>query len=239
MIKTYNDRYGGVTIDSSALSDNIEDFKTEIEELILSAKNKNLLWIRIPIEKSDFIPILTKLGFDFHHCNTHDLMLIKKINPQSIVPTTKNFTVGVGAIIVRNKKLLVVKDRFSAGYKLPGGHIDINESIKDALKREVYEETGIDIEFESIVNLGHFMQGQFGESNLYIVCTAKALSESISINDSQEIIDAKWIDLCDFLEAESTNIYNKSVVEAFMKNTELKLTAQSIKLRVSGSEVFF
>ncbi len=109
MIKTYNDRYGGVTIDSSALSDNIEDFKTEIEELILSAKNKNLLWIRIPIEKSDFIPILTKLGFDFHHCNTHDLMLIKKINPQSIVPTAKNFTVGVGAIIVRNKKTLSSK----------------------------------------------------------------------------------------------------------------------------------
>jgi 8-oxo-dGTP diphosphatase len=136
-------------------------------------------------------------------------------------------------------KLLVVKDKFYKGYKLPGGHIDKKESIKDALKREVCEETGIKIEFESIVNLGHFINGQFGASNLYIVCTAKAITDEINVLDSSEIREAKWIDIDTFLKDKEVNAYNKSVVKAAMENIDLKLTEQRIKLKLAGSEVFF
>lgn len=166
-------------------------------------------------------------------------MLIKKMAHDSIVPTTKNYIVGVGAIVLDEGQLLVIKDRFSTGYKLPGGHIDKNESIKDAIKREVYEETGINIEFESIVNIGHFRNGQFGESNLYIVCTAKALSKNIAINDSSEIAEARWINPMEFLKSDDTNNYNKSVVAAAINNKDLKLTEQQIKLRVPDGEIFF
>jgi 8-oxo-dGTP diphosphatase len=197
------------------------------------------LWVNIPIEKSDFIPILTNQGFEFHHCNEQSLTLVKKLAPDSMIPTSKNYIVGVGAIVVSEGRLLVVKDKFSKGYKLPGGHIDKNESIKEAVKREVDEETGITIEFESIMNIGHFKNGQFGESNLYFVCTAKPLTKKISINDSSEIVEARWLNIDEFLNSEDVNNYNKSVVKAAIQNKELKLTDQQIKLRVSGGEVFF
>lgn len=71
------------------------------------------------------------------------MILIKKLHPDSVVPTSKNYIVGVGAIVLNKGNLLVIKDKLSVGYKLPGGYIDKNESIKKALKREVYEETGI------------------------------------------------------------------------------------------------
>lgn len=239
MIKTADNKYDGVIVDSTTLPNNINDFKKEIVQLIESLQNKKLLWIKIPIEKSELIPVLTKLDFEFHHCDERSLMLIKKIVQDTIVPTTKNYIVGVGAIVVNEGQLLVVRDRFSTGYKLPGGHIDKNESIKDALRREVYEETGISVEFESIVNIGHFRNGQFGESNLYIVCTAKALSKDISINDSSEIVEARWIDPTEFLSSDDVNNYNKSVVKAAINNKDLKLTEQQVKLRVPGGEVFF
>ena len=89
------------------------------------------------------------------------------------------------------------------------------------------------------MNIGHFRNGQFGESNLYIVCTAKALSKNITINDSSEIAEAIWIDPEDFLKSDDANTYNKSVVEAAINNKELKLTEQQIKLRVPDGEVFF
>jgi 8-oxo-dGTP diphosphatase len=225
--------YDGVIIDNTTLPFKKEDFKNEIVRLIESSKTKKLIWISIPIEKSNFIPILTNLDFEFHHCDEKNLILIKKIALNSVVPTTKNFIVGVGAIVISEGQLLVIKDRFSTGYKLPGGHIDKNESIKNAVKREVYEETGINIEFESIVNIGHFRNGQFGESNLYIVCTAKAFSKNIVINDSSEIAEARWIAPEDFLKSEDVNSYNKSVVEAAINNKELKLTEQKIKLLLS------
>ena len=239
MIKTIDNKYDGVIVDNTTLPQKKDEFRKEIVRLIESLMNKKLLWIKIPIEKSELIPILTSLDFEFHHCDEKNLMLIKKMAPDSIVPTTKNFIVGVGAIVFNEGRLLVIKDKFSTGDKLPGGHIDKNESIKNALKREVYEETGIKIEFESIVNIGHFRNGQFGESNLYIVCTAKALSKNITINDSAEVTEARWIDPEYFLTSDDVNNYNKSVVEAAIKNKELKLTEQQIKLRVPDGEVFF
>lgn len=239
MIETACNKYNGLIVDNKTLPNSSEEFESEILRIIASSRNKELLWIKIPIEKSEYIPILTKLDFEFHHCDEKNLMLIKKLCQSPVIPTTKNFIVGVGAIVINKGKLLVIKDRFSAGYKLPGGHIDKNESIKDALKREVDEETGINIEFESIINIGHFRNGQFGESNLYIVCTAKALSEKITINDLSEIVKAKWIDPTDFLNSNEVNAYNKSVVQAAITNKELKLKEQKIKLKVSDGEIFF
>jgi 8-oxo-dGTP diphosphatase len=239
MMQIIEDKYDGVIVDSAVLPDNRTDFLAQIEQLIESISNKQLMWIKVPIEKSDFIPILTNCGFEFHHCDEKWLMLVKKLVRDATVPTTKNYIVGVGAIVFHNGLLLVVKDRFSVGYKLPGGHVDKNESIKNALKREVFEETGIDVDFESIVNIGHFRNGQFGESNLYLVCTAKAKSTQIIIVDSTEIVDAKWISPEDFLTSDTVNNYNKSVVNAAINNKELKLTEQQVKLRMPDGEVFF
>jgi 8-oxo-dGTP diphosphatase len=239
MIVTIDDRYDGVITDNSSLPQTKDEFKKEVVRLIDNLKNKKLLWIKLPIEKSDLIPILTSLDFEFHHCDERNLMLVKKMVADAIVPTTKNYIAGVGAIVFDEGRLLVIKDRISSGYKLPGGHIDKNESIINAVKREVYEETGINIEFESIINIGHFRNGQFGESNLYIVCTAIALSKEISINDSNEIEEARWMLPEDFLNSENVNNYNKSVVKAALSNKELKLTEQQIKLKVADGEVFF
>ncbi|MCP4704738.1 MAG: NUDIX domain-containing protein, partial [candidate division Zixibacteria bacterium] len=213
------------------------EFEREIVELIESLSNKKLLWVNIPIKNADFIPVLTNLDFEFHHCSNNSLMLVKKLLQESTIPSAKTHAVGVGAIVWNGNQLLVVKDRISSGYKLPGGYIDANETIKDALKREVIEETGIKVEFESIANIGHFMNGQFGEPNLYLVCTAKATTVKITIYDSSEIIEARWIDIDEFLNSTKTNSYNKNVVRTVLANKDLKLTEQSISLRVRG-EVF-
>ncbi len=238
-MKIIEDRYQGITVDATTLPESIEEFQKELSALIPNLNGSKLLWVKIPIEKSDFIPVLTKLDFKFHHCFEEYVMMVKKLVENPIVPTAKNYTVGVGAVIRDENKILVVKDKFNTGYKLPGGHVDNNEPLKEALKREVFEETGTHVEFESIVNLGHFTKGQFGESIIYIVCTAKALTKEISIYDDSEIIEARWIDVDEFLSLEDTNNYNKNVVLAALNNKELKLTEQQIQLTVSGAEVFF
>ncbi len=239
-MKLTEDRYAGITIDNTSLPLCGDEFKNETENIINDHDDKKLLWIKVPIERSDLIPILCGLKFDFHHCNEKNLTLVKKLIQKPVVPTAKTHTVGVGAIVKDGNNLLVIKDRFSQGYKLPGGHIDPGESIREALKREVLEETGIKAEFESIANLGHFTQAQFGESNLYIVCTAKALSKEINIIDTSEIIEAKWMTIDEFLSHEETNIYNKKIIQTAVDNEELKLTHQELSLTMTTPfELFF
>ncbi len=197
-----------------------------------------MLWIKLCISKSSLIVILNKHNFVFHHCNEEDITLVKKLIPKPIIPTAKNHTLGVGAVVINKKKLLVIKDRFNLGYKLPGGHIDNNENITTALKREVLEETGISVEFVSIVNLGHFTKAQFGESNLYILCTAKPLSYEINIQDTQEIIEAKWIDIDEFLKDNEVHEYNKHIVKSALNNKGLEFQKNKLILN-KQNQLFF
>src|SRR5689334_2544873 len=59
-----------------------------------------------------------------------------------------NFTVSVTAVVVNDKREVLLLNhvlRPKSGWGFPGGFLDANESATDAIKREVKEETGIDL----------------------------------------------------------------------------------------------
>lgn len=56
--------------------------------------------------------------------------------------------VTVDCVVIQSGKVLLVKRGVSPGlglYALPGGHVNSNETVKDAAVRELYEETDIDV----------------------------------------------------------------------------------------------
>lgn len=58
--------------------------------------------------------------------------------------------VSVGGLIENDEgKILMLKSP-DRGWEIPGGQVEEGESLTDALKREVKEETGIDIEVGSL-----------------------------------------------------------------------------------------
>ncbi len=160
------DRYSGITVVNNTIPESIDNFIKELDTLLQSNRYKRLIWINIPIERSEYIKVLTELDFRFHHCSEKEITLVKKNIIDVEVPIRLNYALGVGAIIRDGDKILVVKDRFSKGFKLPGGHVNDDENIQDAISREVYEETGVKVKFESIVNLGHFKRCYFSGSSL-------------------------------------------------------------------------
>lgn len=217
---TVLDPYNGITIESKDLPSTKEEFEINLDFLINEVENKrNLIWIYIDIKKSNFIPICTQRGFIFHSCDEDYVLVVKRLKENAVIPTCANHTLGVGAVVINeNNELLVIKEKISnIGYKLPGGHIDNGEMISTAVVREVFEETGIEVEFESIISLGHFSPHQFHKSNLYVLCTANPKTYEINIQDTHEIIDAKWVDVNKYLEDETVLNYSKAVVLAALE----------------------
>ena len=237
------DPYNGITIDSKNLPDTKEEFELNLEYLIDTLQDKrNLIWIYIDIQKSDFIPIATKKGFFFHSCDEHYVLVVKRLKQNAIIPTAANHTLGVGAVVINDKnEILVIKEKISSlGYKLPGGHIDNCEMISTALEREVFEETGIIVEFESIISLGHFYPHQFHKSNLYVICIAKPKSFEINIQDTQEILDAKWVDVNKYLQDDEVLAYSKAVVFASLEYKGFIKANQEVLCHIKKDfELFF
>ena len=61
------------------------------------------------------------------------------------------FNYRVGAIIIKNNKLLVVKNHKATYFYSVGGRVKYNETCEEAVKRETKEELGIDMEIDRAV----------------------------------------------------------------------------------------
>ena len=64
--------------------------------------------------------------------------------------------VGVGAIVVKDGALLMVKrgqEPARGLWSVPGGRVEQGEQLRDAVQREVKEETGLDVEVGDLVGV--------------------------------------------------------------------------------------
>lgn len=64
--------------------------------------------------------------------------------------------VGVGAVIVAEGKVLIVKRKYEplAGqWSLPGGGVELGETLEDCVAREMLEETGLEIAVGPVIEV--------------------------------------------------------------------------------------
>ena len=100
------------------------------------------------------------------------------------------------AIIRKDDQLLVVNNQSGQGnrWSLPGGQIESGETLEQALRREVEEETGLTVTSSSFAFLTeNFMPTHQAHSLVtYFDCQ---VSGTLEPNDpDEEIVETKWID---------------------------------------------
>lgn len=111
----------------------------------------------------------------------------------------KGIEVAVGPFIINEKKQLLLfrSPKWKDEWLVPGGHVEVGESLQDAVVRETMEELGVEIEVIDLFNVGEsFVSPPEFKRNahfIFIDFIAKLKSDNFIFND--EISDYKWFDL--------------------------------------------
>ncbi len=72
-----------------------------------------------------------------------------KLVPQASL----TFRPTVYAVILQERQVLLITTRSTGKYYFPGGGIELGERMEDALKREVREETGFDVQIDALLHI--------------------------------------------------------------------------------------
>jgi len=228
LLKYQFDDYNGVVIEQQELPDSISKFTEQFHALLSLAKaeSKQLIWFSLSIQQSAFIKVLTDAGFVFHNCLEDEITLILRIETDAYAPFVPTHSIGAGALIFNDKQqVLMVREKQGnyGGLKLPGGHIELGEKISEAIVREVFEETGVHSEFVGIQGFASKKVFRFGKSNIYFLCRLNALTTQIDIQDTDEIAEAKWCDIAEYISDENNSLFNREIVERLQHAQGLQL----------------
>jgi ADP-ribose pyrophosphatase YjhB (NUDIX family) len=116
----------------------------------------------------------------------------KWVRRSGVVMMESRFTVTVGAIVMDSQnRILLLQHRFrpGGGWGIPGGFIHSREQPEDAIRRELREEIGFEIEIESLAFVRTLQKYQ--QVEIIFRCVPKGTSFSQSF----EIHRAAWFDL--------------------------------------------
>ncbi|XP_041120798.1 nucleoside diphosphate-linked moiety X motif 6 isoform X3 [Polyodon spathula] len=102
-------------------------------------------------------------------------------------------------------------------WKFPGGLSDPGENIGNTAVREVFEETGIQSEFQSLLSIRqqHNHPGAFGKSDMYIICRLKPLSFDINFC-RQECLSCEWMDVAELARTNHTTPITSRVAKLLL-----------------------
>lgn len=120
------------------------------------------------------------------------------------------FKYRVGAVIINNGKILTVRNHHAPYLCCPGGHIHLDENSLDAIKRELFEETGLKTKQAKLVCINeNFYSNKlnFHELGFYYLVEVENLNDrdkdfSLTENDEGHLIDLefKWLNFDELLQ---------------------------------------
>jgi mutator protein MutT len=127
--------------------------------------------------------------------------------------------VGVGAVIVQDGKVLIVKrkyDPLAGQWSLPGGGVELGETLEDSVVREMLEETGLAIEVGPVIEVfDRITRDSTGEVRYHFVLVDYLCwPVGGELRASSDVADARFVEPADLPQYNLTAKANQVIERA-------------------------
>ena len=145
--------------------------------------------------------------------------------------------VGVGGVVVHRKRVLLIRrgsEPLKGEWSIPGGLVELGEELADGVRRELKEETGLDVEplqvltvFDRITRDGDRVRYH------YVIVDYVCRRRGGRLQPDSDVVDARWVRREDLPQYHLTEKATAVVLQAFEyfrkpKPAELKRKDQRV-----------
>ena len=128
--------------------------------------------------------------------------------------------VGVGAVVIQDGKILLVKRAFDPGagkWSVPGGLVELGEKLSDACVREAEEETGLKIQVLELINVFDMIDKE--ESGAvqyhYVLVDFLAKPTGGELRPNAEVTELRWVTRDEMKNLNMTRTARRAIDELF------------------------
>jgi len=128
--------------------------------------------------------------------------------------------VGVGAVVIKDGKILLVKRAFEPGkgkWSVPGGVVELGEKLTVACAREMEEETGLKGQVLELINAYDMIVPDLSGKIMYHYVLIDFLVKPLGgvEKPSDEVLEMRWVSYEETKELEMTVSARKALEELF------------------------
>lgn len=139
--------------------------------------------------------------------------------------------VASALIINKNEEILLIKShKWGDNYLIPGGHVELTETVKEAAKREGEEETGLKLKPLYCINIGELINEPTFNRRAHLVFfhfVCEALTKKVKL-DERELKEFIWINPNKALELNLTKGVRQTV-KNYIKGIKIDITSRACK----------
>jgi len=131
----------------------------------------------------------------------------------------KNALVGVGGVVIDRDRALLIRrghEPLKGEWSIPGGMLELGEELAAGVRRELKEETGLDVEpLECILVFDRILRKGERVKYHYVIVDYLCRKKRGRLRPDSDVIDARWVRRNDLPQYHLTDLATKVILRAF------------------------